>query len=306
MTKKEEQAIKRFAAQVAKEHGEHLVMKGMKILETGDNGDGGIRYAMVETSDGIQWQAWRAEDGYSKFSRYPEKSSQLDSEAPGEQTALAPQPEPADNDVIVYSQREADDAVEYIRANLAAVANSFCRIGFKLWEVREKKLYAAFGAKNVAEFGENLFGLKRASVQNYIQVCEKFSVRTPDGTPTEVLSGVFAAYSFTQLTEIMRLPEGKEMDVRPEMSCKEIRALKEEAPAPELDEPEEYTETKTVFCRVLTAENMDYLIRQLKKCVGSHVNVEMEITHTKEQDKAEKAETIRKPAAKVADNRVTA
>lgn len=180
---------------------------------------------------------------------------------------------------IVVDPAEAAASVDRIRSELTSVLSSFCRIGYEFIQVRDKQLFRAYGYKDLAEFGEKLFDLKRASMYNYIKVCERFSRPDGDGNPTAEISSAFADYSFTQLTEIMRLPEGKAALVTPEMSCKDIRALKSEDDSSEASgaEPNEYTDTVNLFCRTLTKGNLKSLMKELEQYVGRVVTVDVEI-----------------------------
>lgn len=270
VTKQDALKVKRFVVQAGKTHGFGLAQKGMKVIQAVIT-DSGVTHGKVETEDGRQWIAW-VEGGETKFEEFFPFG-----EVKKPETALTV-PEPVEVEVV--DDAAAKEAVEYIEAELTKVSASFCRIGFKLWEVSEKKLYLAFGYKNVYEFGEKLFGLKRASVNNNILVCERFSEHTVDGLPSSLLAPLYNRFNFSQLSEVMRLPEDKAELATPEMTCKEIRALKEaEAePVEECGAPDTWTETITLFCRELTKDNLLILIKLLRENIGRVVTVEAEYT----------------------------
>jgi len=73
-----------------------------------------------------------------------------------------------------------ETATSYIQKEVSNVAKSFCRIGYKLWEVKEDKLYLGQGYKNVSEYGQKVLGFQKSSTANYIAICERFSVYKND------------------------------------------------------------------------------------------------------------------------------
>lgn len=123
---------------------------------------------------------------------------------------------------------QLDKTTGFIRKEVGNVAKSFCRIGFKLWEVREQKQYLGQEYKNVYEYAENALGFKKASTANYISVCERFSVQK-DNKPTSQLLPNFANFSYTQLSEMLPLSDEKITEITPETTCKDIRRIKKAA-----------------------------------------------------------------------------
>lgn len=195
-------------------------------------------------------------------------------------TVAPPTPE------VIVNPAEAAASVERIRSELSGVVNSFCRIGYEFIQVREKQLYKAYGYKNVAEFAEKLFDLKKASMHNYISVCERFSRPDDNGKPTSEISAAFSDFSFSQLTEIMRLPEGKAVHVTPEMTCTEIRELKSadesiggKTPDVAAGEPVACVDTVNLWCREITKGNINEVVKLLRDHIGRRINIDVEIPY---------------------------
>lgn len=210
---------------------------------------------------------------------------------PASQTSLIPMKEPEKPiDPAILSKR-LDDATSRIQKELGSVAKSFVKIGFELYRIRDEKLYQAQGLKNVYEFGEVAFGLKRSSVAMYISVCERFSVHKLD-KPTASLMPEFSSFSYGQLQLMVTLPDEEVKQISADTSCKEIREMKKSGKRSgkpledpngmpeELDAEDDriYAEFTPVeiWNRVLSVDNFPDLVKILKDNIGKNVTVKLE------------------------------
>lgn len=172
--------------------------------------------------------------------------------------------------------KRLEKATTYIQKEVSSVAKSFCRIGFKLWEVKENKLYIGQGYKNISEYGEKMLGFQKSSTANYIAICERFSVHKDD-KPTAQLVPNFANFSYGQLSLMLAMPDEKLNDITPDTTCKEIRNIKKSADR----DPEDPDDSETlslssvrvnpplvVFERVLTNDNLPIVIKLLRENIG--------------------------------------
>lgn len=131
---------------------------------------------------------------------------------------------PKSGDLLLKNLNECTDQ---IKRAMTSVARSFLYIGYRLWECREDKTYEALGYKNVYEYSEAELGFKRSSTGNFIKVCEKFAERLSDtGRPTYNITKSAEQFSYSQLVEMLALGDGLTEKVTPDMTVKEIRALK--------------------------------------------------------------------------------
>lgn len=178
-----------------------------------------------------------------------------------------------------------------ITKEIGTICKSFCKIGFYLWKIKEDDLYLLSDCKNVYDYGQLYFNFKRASVANYIRVCEHFSKRDKDGNPTAVLDENFRNFTYSQLTEMASLPESMVPEIKPEMTVKEIKGLKsgkaaqtesqegpEEAECPsgsvaesEFTPPQKYEEL--IWNGQLTEGNLNKLLAKLKDSFGLRLEV---------------------------------
>lgn len=223
-------------------------------------------------------------------------------------------------DVKALSER-LDKATGYIRKEVGTVAKSFCRIGFKLWEIRENKLYLGQGFKNVYEYGESVLRLQKTSVASYIAVCERFSLSDKDGKPTCLLDSRYANYSYGQLSLMLSVPDEKLSEIEPDFTCKEIRELKKLVNSESGDklEKESVTAPKNggksdnkpdkpkksrrgynddfvdplapteLFNRVLKKEDVVIIIKMLRENIGREVSIYVESVSDESGDKSESA-----------------
>lgn len=178
-----------------------------------------------------------------------------------------------------------------ITKEIGSICKSFCKIGFYLWKIKEDALYFLSDCKNVYDYGQLYFNFKRASVANYIRVCEHFSKRDKDGNPTAVLDENFRNFTYSQLTEMASLPDFMVPEIKPEMTVKEIKGLKSGKAAQEelQEEPEEagclsgsvaeseftppqkYEEL--IWNGQLTEGNLNKLLAKLKDSLGLRLEV---------------------------------
>lgn len=76
-----------------------------------------------------------------------------------------------------YVQMTLDDWLrekEAIRTDLTITAEAFVRIGCRLRKIRDGKLYEQDGYKNISEFAQAEYGLKKNTTSNFIGIAEKF------------------------------------------------------------------------------------------------------------------------------------
>ncbi|MDO4647944.1 MAG: hypothetical protein Q4B26_04775 [Eubacteriales bacterium] len=124
-----------------------------------------------------------------------------------------------------YTQLTLDDWLimkDSLKQDLAGVAVSFVRIGYKLRQIEEQKLYEKDGHKSIAEFAAAEYGLTASTVSRFIAINKKYSI---DGY-SEQLQPEYALYGSSKLSEMLTLPDSDMEMVSPEMKKTDIRELK--------------------------------------------------------------------------------
>ncbi len=127
--------------------------------------------------------------------------------------------------VIKYDAvQSTENYIKEIKEILSGIESGFIMLGHKLIYASEyyqnvinKK--TMLPCKNVYEFAEQEFKLKKSSVKNYISVAKKFSV---DG----LIMDKYKGYTYTQLSIMLTLTEYQLKLCNENMSIEEIKSLK--------------------------------------------------------------------------------
>lgn len=120
-----------------------------------------------------------------------------------------------------YEDVPYQECKEFINARLQSMTRDYIAIGYYLKYVRDHKLYMEDGYKDVFEFSQNEFGMKRSTVNHCIRINSEFSI---DGN-SPIPDNQYEKYSKSQLQELLYIPEEMREEVTPEMTVKEIRKL---------------------------------------------------------------------------------
>lgn len=123
-----------------------------------------------------------------------------------------------------YVQMTLDDWLgikEQLKEDLIGVQRSFVRIGYRLRQIEEQKLYQMDGYKSIAEFAKQEYGLSAPSVSRFISINKKYSV----GGNSERLRPEFAQMGQSKLTEMLQLPDSDMEMIKPEAYRDGIREL---------------------------------------------------------------------------------
>lgn len=114
------------------------------------------------------------------------------------------------------------DAKTFIKENLSSMAKSYIAVGYYLRSIRENEGYKEDGYQNVHELAEAEFGMKRQTVDHCIRVNKKFS---KDGE-SPVVAEEYREFKKAQLQEMLYLTDDQILEVKPEMSVRQIREIR--------------------------------------------------------------------------------
>ena len=123
-----------------------------------------------------------------------------------------------------------------IRENLESMSRSFIAIGYYLRMIKETSGYKEDGYKDIWEFAEDQYGIKRSTASRWMDMNARFS----EGGNSPVLAEEFKEYQKSQLQEMLYLPEEKLEEVAPDMTVKEIREIRKPEKEKELQRPDEH------------------------------------------------------------------
>lgn len=117
---------------------------------------------------------------------------------------------------------ELEQEEKQIRENLGGIVRNFVKTGWHLSRIDRSGAYKLKGYSSVTEYAREIFGMAPDGVSRFIRVYEKYSIQgdTPE------LREEYRDFNFSQLTEMLQLPEEDHTMIRPETKREDIRDLK--------------------------------------------------------------------------------
>lgn len=117
---------------------------------------------------------------------------------------------------------ELEQEEKQIRENLGGIVKNFVKTGWHLFRIDRSGAYKLKGYSSITEYARETFGMAPDGVSRFIHVYEKYSIQgdTPE------LREEYRDFNFSQLTEMLQLPEEDHMMIRPETKREDIRGLK--------------------------------------------------------------------------------
>ena len=122
-----------------------------------------------------------------------------------------------------YLSTNYREAKEIIREKLKSMSRTFIAAGFYLRLIRDTEGYKEDGYKDIWEFAEDQYGIKRSTTSRWMAMNEKFS----DGGNSPFLAEEFSGFGKSQLQEMLYLDDKQIEEATPQMTVKEIRELRE-------------------------------------------------------------------------------
>lgn len=110
---------------------------------------------------------------------------------------------------------------DFINTRLQSMTRDFIAIGYYLKYVRDHELYLEDGYKDVFEFADKEYSMKRPTVNHCIKVNTEFSLDGNSPVPDEK----YKDFSRSQLQELLYVSEEDRNIVTPTMTIKEIRKI---------------------------------------------------------------------------------
>lgn len=128
----------------------------------------------------------------------------------------------SDADAVGMGGISYQDSIDIIRQELNSVQNSFIRIGWYLKHIRQNGLYQQEQYKNIYEFAEDKFRLKKSTVSRFINLCEQFSVNHD----SPMIAEKYQMFSMSQLEGLLPLKPEELEKIDSGMTIKQIREAK--------------------------------------------------------------------------------
>lgn len=154
-----------------------------------------------------------------------------------EEKAPVPVPVPAASTQIIDSplkrmKQEFSERAQIIREQMRNIQNAFITIGFQLHWIRENNMFRVLNYKNVYEYAEKEYGLKKTTCCNFISIIENYAERDENGGVIESIADCYRNYSASQLVAMLGMNEDMRQQVTPDMSVRAINRLRKGEPEP--------------------------------------------------------------------------
>lgn len=119
-----------------------------------------------------------------------------------------------------------NDVDNELREKLDYVAESFVEIGGLLSIIKDEKLYESYEYKDIYEYAEDRYSLSKTTVKNFIAIFKKFGYIDDIETLWIRLNDDYKDFNYSQLVELVSVPDDKLIEYNPSMTVKEIRSNK--------------------------------------------------------------------------------
>ena len=130
------------------------------------------------------------------------------------------------NDVFEVS-RKYDQLTLSIRKFLDNVFDNYLNIAFRLYFIKKNQIFKFVGYKNIYEYAFNEFELAKTTVKNMIGIADRFcDVSNYNEYYAVKLKEEYSGFGYSQLVELLSVPEIDLDKYTPEMSVRKIRENK--------------------------------------------------------------------------------
>lgn len=174
----------------------------------------------------------------------PEEAPEEEPEkADGEESGETPEEEPESlpaptmptqviDSPLKRMKQEFSERSQIIREQMRNIQNAFITIGFQLHWIRENNMFRVLNYKNVYDYAEKEYGLKKTTCCNFISIIENYAERDENGEVIESIADCYRNYSASQLVAMLGMNEDMRQQVTPDMSVRAINRLRKGEPEP--------------------------------------------------------------------------
>lgn len=129
-------------------------------------------------------------------------------------------------------KQEFSERSQIIREQMRNIQNAFITIGFQLHWIRENNMFRVLNYRNVYDYAEKEYGLKKTTCCNFISIIENYAERDENGEVIESIADCYRNYSASQLVAMLGMNEDMRQQVSPDMSVRAINRLRKGGPEP--------------------------------------------------------------------------
>lgn len=135
-------------------------------------------------------------------------------------------------------KQEFTERTNVIKKEMRNIQNSFLIIGFQLHWIKTNNMYRVMDYKNIMDYAEKEFGIKKSTCCNFINIIENYAERDENGEVIESIADCYRNFSSSQLVAMLGMPEEMQQQVTPDMSVRAINRLRKGEPeTPAVDAP---------------------------------------------------------------------
>lgn len=174
---------------------------------------------------------------------------------------------------------DALSSLGYLKNDIADLKSRYITLGFHLDEFARNKYYLDFGYENLNEFCLENLDLDKTAVSRVLGVWSRFAEM--NGTVrTMFIDEHYQSFSYTQLTEMLPIPDKDLKKITPDMTCKEIREFKKKLKDVN---KKEFDDNVPFSNRIENGELLSELVSTLEKFFHKHYKVLSAPTLTSKQ-----------------------
>lgn len=148
----------------------------------------------------------------------------------GQETLPAPAMSTVIDSPLKRMKQEFSERAQVIKEQMQNIQNAFITIGFQLHWIRENNMFRVLNYKNVYEYAEKEYGIKKTTCCNFISIVENYADRDENGNVIESISDCYRNYSASQLVAMLGMSDEMKQQVSPDMSVRAINRLRKGEP----------------------------------------------------------------------------
>ena len=135
-------------------------------------------------------------------------------------------------------KQEFTERTNVIKQEMRNIQNSFLVIGFQLHWIKANNMYKVLNYKNIMDYAEKEFGIKKSTCCNFINIIDNYAERDENGEVIESIAECYRNFSSSQLIAMLGMPEEMQQQVTSDMSVRAIQRLRKGEPEkPAVDAP---------------------------------------------------------------------
>lgn len=168
-----------------------------------------------------------------------EEAEKADGEESGEEPERLPAPAiptQVTGSPLKLMRQEFTERAQIIREQMRNIQNAFITIGFQLHWIRENNMFRVLNYRNVYDYAEKEYGLKKTTCCNFISIIENYAERDENGEVIESIADCYRNYSASQLVAMLGMNEDMRQQVSPDMSVRAINRLRKGGSEPGMAE----------------------------------------------------------------------